>query len=110
MTQLQHVGVLGMKWGIRRSRGPASSDHTVTRAIKKKHISEMSNDELKKLTTRLQLEKQYKDLTGQNNNVAKKFIAEIGTNFLKQKAAELLGTAANNAGKLLMEYIEKKRG
>lgn len=73
---LAHYGVLGMHWGVRRSRRarvaaalskPAHSkgvhdDHKEVRELEKKNIKELSNADLKKLTTRLQLEQQYKNL------------------------------------------------
>ena len=59
--ELYHYGVLGMKWGRRKSR--MSQDASEARAIKKKKVSEMSNAELKRLNERQNLERIYK----QNN-------------------------------------------
>ena len=62
---LQHYGVLGMHWGQRKSsnrlRG-ASSDYKRVSKIRKKQLHQMSNDEIKILAKRIELEKQYKDL------------------------------------------------
>lgn len=70
---LSHYGIAGMHWGRKMSghsgikvktqsmRTP-SQDHTDKVALKGKKIHEMSNDEIRKLTTRLNLEKQIKDL------------------------------------------------
>lgn len=79
MSYLKHWGVLGMKWGVRRNRstGSESQDHITTRAIKKKKISEMSNEELKQLTTRLQLEKQYSDLNKRQISAGEKLVGGI---------------------------------
>jgi hypothetical protein len=60
---LQHVGVLGMRWGHRKNPRISSQDSLTARALKKKKVHELSNDELKKLTTRLNLESQYNALT-----------------------------------------------
>lgn len=76
---LAHWGVLGMKWGVRKDRrtsgrSPGKTSATKKRkaprklstearqaqAIRKKHPSEMSNAELRALTTRLELETKYK--------------------------------------------------
>lgn len=65
--ELKHFGVLGMKWGIRRSETKSSKnpseEYTQSRLLKSKSAKELSNAELKALTNRLQLEKQYNDLS-----------------------------------------------
>jgi|WetSurMetagenome_2_1015567.scaffolds.fasta_scaffold1001740_1 hypothetical protein len=76
---LMHFGIPGMKWGRRKARVSTtpSSDHTTARGLQKKNLSELSNDELKTLTSRLQLEKQYKDLTKKEVSAGKKFVADV---------------------------------
>lgn len=59
---LKHWGVLGMRWGQRKARSGGSSDHLATRSIRKKRLADLSNDEIRMLTTRIQLEQQYKNL------------------------------------------------
>lgn len=77
---LQHFGILGMKWGVRRSpdqlgrastsKGKASTkvvkiaseDYAQSRAMIEKGSKSLSTKELSDLTRRLQLERQYKDL------------------------------------------------
>jgi GNAT superfamily N-acetyltransferase len=67
---LQHFGVLGMKWGKRtKSRGQSSEDHKNKMTLKSKNVHELSNEQLRTLTNRLQLEKQLRDL---NPNHVKK--------------------------------------
>lgn len=93
-NRLQHAGIKGMKWGIRRYQ---NKDGTLTPAGKKRYgdihedyakahskkkVSEMSDTELRSRNNRLQMEKQYKDLT-KKTNVGKKavqtFISTAGT-------------------------------
>lgn len=74
---LEHFGIRGMKWGVRKSRSGSSTPAAPThkpekktsadfKRIKKarsKHPSELSNKQLKDLNERLNLEKQFKELT-----------------------------------------------
>lgn len=67
---LSHYGILGMRWGVSRSsskrrssgRKESSEDHKQSRINKSKSTKELSTAELKALTNRLQLEKQYREL------------------------------------------------
>jgi hypothetical protein len=68
---IEHYGRKGMKWGVVHDRGPdgrvkitktVSEDHKVSRELKAKPRSEMSNAELKRLNERLQLEKTNNEL------------------------------------------------
>jgi hypothetical protein len=72
IESLYHFGVLGMRWGRRKSglgnrvvkkpKSPGSKDYQQSRKLIKKGTKNLSTQELKDLTQRLQLEKQYKDL------------------------------------------------
>lgn len=98
-NQLYHHGIKGMRWGVRRYQNP---DGTLTAAGKKrqeklerkqphedyakvhdkKRVSQMSDKELRERNNRLQMERQYADLT-KKKSVGKKavtaFIATAGT-------------------------------
>lgn len=93
-NSLNHAGIKGMRWGVRRyqnsdgtltdagkkrysKRTPDSEDHTRAKALKKKKLRQLSNDELRELNTRIQLETQYKDLKKKNINSGRKFANEV---------------------------------
>lgn len=90
---LSHHGVKGQKWGIRNridkalgfnkpSRRP-HPDHKQAAKLRSKHVSELGNDELKKLNERLNLEANYSRLNPskaqRGRNAAKEILASAGT-------------------------------
>lgn len=88
-THLEHFGVKGMHWGVRRQRGsdgqlhegPSSADHARTAAIKAKAsqhgIKSLSNEELQHLLTRLDLESRHGKLSVQEVSAGKKALDEL---------------------------------
>lgn len=115
-NSLFHWGVLGMKWGVRRANRRAaaqarqSEDHKTVAGLRKKKVSEMSNDELKKLTTRLQLEKQLKDLSASDIGPGKKFVTEVLSNAGKQLASKYIASAVEKGLPQIVELFIKKTG
>ena len=110
---LAHYGVLGMKWGVRRT--PAQLARASGRSVKeaassssaKKSLSDLSDDELRSRISRLELEKRYKDLEKADakpkstrgrdfcvnvlETIGKNTLTNIGT----QAANHVLGEAIN---------------
>ena len=77
---LEHFGIKGMKWGVRRSTSgggghPISSDAAKAiqlRGVVGAHgVHALSNTELQHLVTRLNLEQQHARLSPESNNVKK---------------------------------------
>lgn len=103
---LMHFGIKGMKWGHRTggtSTTPAiatSADHKVSSKLKRKKVSQMSNAELKTLNTRLQMEKQHKELTKKNKSIGKKILDDILVSAAKE-------TAKSYVSSVMKETIKK---
>lgn len=122
IESLYHYGKLGMHWGKRGSRKLSSKliaslkkkkvkvvdeepdrhsdDEIKKNTLKRKKISEMSNEELKTVTTRLQLEKSYKDLNKSDVSAGKRFVTDVLSSSAKQ-------TAATYATKAMVSTVEK---
>lgn len=135
-NELYHHGVLGMKWGIRRYR---NRDGTLTAAGKrraaqleskynavtgrkmgdgsqsgstaprKKNVREMSDDELRSATARLQAERNYLDLQRQVSSFTPQQVSK-GRAFINTVGKDVLKPVAIDAGKKLLGDLVKKKG
>ena len=97
---LTHYGVLGMKWGRRKSSGSGSTgttakpagnkseDYKTAKGLQRKKLSDMSNKEIETLTKRLQLETSYRRLTAPTKSKGKQFVETALSNVGKKVASE----------------------
>lgn len=103
---IQHYGIKGMKWGVRRE-DPSKTAATLTDA------------ELKKRTRRLQLEKQYVDLVNQKNErdasvleKGSKIVGKLVLDAAKENTKQAFSFTMKTTGKKLYKQyfpeIDKK--
>ena len=107
-SDIMHFGVLGMKWGVRRKKNSVSRkeqkkrankktsrDYNETEFLRKRKVKSLSNAQLKKAITRMQLEQQYKQLS--KNDRSK--LQRIGEKFLNDLMTSSTQIAVNTISK-----------
>lgn len=126
-NELYHYGVLGMKWGVRKDRKktkkkarlvlespfkpkqkpspqPSASSQTPSQ---KRSLSDMSDDELRALINRMQLERQYKQMMQAPPSKGKAFVKK----FLAENAQTIAKSAIQKyANRIIDQTLDKKFG
>lgn len=109
---LMHFGILGMHWGRKRgvkNKSPVNEheDYIKKNELKKKNIKEMSNVDLKALNERIQLERQFKQLSKQEMSAGKKFVTEIVTKAAQQAASKYVAQYMDKGIEQLLKKAAK---
>lgn len=113
--ELYHFGIKGMKWGVRRFQ---NRDGTRTKAgkrrerlgresWKRKDATRLSDDELRKRISRLQTERNYKQLMESD---ARRTARDITRNVVSSAAGKVVGTMAAGAGLYYLNRLANKHG
>ena len=136
VNELYHYGIRGMRWGVRRYQNKDgtltaagkkraakleskyekvtgkklnSSSETRSTSSVKKSIRDMSDDELRTKTARLQAERNYLDLQKQVSALNPKQVSK-GRAFVDSLGKDVLKPVAIDAGKKLLGDYVKKQG
>lgn len=117
---LEHHGIKGQKWGVRRfqnedgtrtaagkkreqSRSEDSAHDDYNKAHSGKNVKDMSDAELRSRLNRLQMEKQYSQLTDSDTSKGKKFVSDA------MKVATTVATVSTTALTIYNNYGKIKK-
>lgn len=98
-----HFGILGMKWGRRKSR-PSSEDHKALTEVRGKKAHELTNIQIRKAAERIQLEKQFKDLTTKQTHPAAQAVKDILASQGKNMFTAFVASSSALAVKYIMDH------
>ena len=121
---IEHFGVKGMRWGVRRSQKQlarasklrAKADQAEAKAngksmpkakaSKKTKISDLSDQELRQKLNRMNMEKQYADLTRPKGNPVKNAGKKVASNVVKGVAEQTMKNIGQSyATKYTADYL-----
>lgn len=104
---LEHYGIKGMRWGVRKTGSPSVGSGKKTKANTryKEKASTLSVDELGARIKRLEMERRYTDLNSPTRTKGKKFIGRQMENLGSQLVVAVAGTAITL---IVKDAVEKR--
>lgn len=99
--ELMHWGVLGMKWGVRKSRPGVTK-------VDSKRVTRITDEELKARISRIQLEKQYKQLSSPKIAAGKRILAGVLIGAATTVATVYVKNILDSAAKSSLEKMASK--
>lgn len=116
---LAHYGVLGMKWGKRRTReeidnasADAKKSFEVRAQAKTTGTKTLSNEDLRKAVTRMRLEQEFAQLSAKEREAAqsrgKRFVTKLFVDVGQQQARAVVNEVATQQRQQLMRKAMSK--
>lgn len=99
---IEHYGVPGMRWGVRRSRSQLAREAKV-RSRYSDAPRNLTNDQLKERIQRMETEKRYNDLNSRDVSTGERFAVDIITNVGRSTITAVVGGLAIYAVKAAVE-------
>lgn len=97
---LEHHGIKGQKWGVRRKRG---SSGRVDPLANTKHLS---NDELRKLVDRMRLEQQFTELSKPKAKAGSKLAKSVVKQHGNKVVSAVIGTAVGATARAIKSAFD----
>lgn len=102
---LAHYGIKGMKWGVRKKKGPASADASRKQSVKDKAkeggIQTLSNKDIQDAINRMRLEQDFKRLAVNEKPAVTRFVSSTLLEIGKREVQA-------QAGKQVAKFVAKK--
>lgn len=109
-SDIMHFGVLGMKWGVRKKKNSisrkeqkkrankkTSRDYNEAEFLRKRKVKSLSNAQLKKAITRMQLEQQYKQLSEKDKSKLYQFGKKLVDDLMTSTTQTVVNTISKTA-------------
>ena len=97
----EHFGVKGMRWGVRRNRNNTTTRQSLRPKKEQTDLSKMSDAELRTRINRIQMERQYRELTSPKGH-------KVQTEGQKYVKRILIDTAMNAVAEIVKEQYNKQ--
>jgi len=100
---IQHYGIKGMKWGVRRKRPPNSKDYEESRSLAKLGAPRLTTAQLAAVNKRLNLEQNFKRMNPTDRGAAERLVSK----FLSQYGNLMVAGLAGMLTSLTLARIKK---
>lgn len=105
---LKHYGVRGQRWGVRKR--VVSADYRAVSSLRGKKLHEMSNDEIRTIATRMDLERRHRELQPSRIKRGAKGVSNVLAGIAALATAAATIQKLVETGKKVMAFYKAKQG